>query len=41
MTFILDHSPFSSSSIYYSTFWAFFKGNTEEIEKKTESENMK
>ena len=33
MTFNPVHSPFSSSSIYYSTFKAFLKGNTEEIEK--------
>ena len=31
MPFIPVHSPFSSSSIYYSTFSAFLKGNTEEI----------
>ena len=39
MAFIPVHTPFSSSSIYYSTFSAFLKGNTEEIEKLTE--NMK
>ena len=33
MTFIPVHSPFSSSSIYYSTFSVFLKGNTEEIKK--------